>query len=835
MIQLKNVKKIYKSKKGSSTIALDDVNLKIENKGMLFIVGKSGSGKSTLLNLLGGLDNLTSGELLINGKNINNFNNKQYDSYRNTYIGFVFQEFNVLEQYNVYENIELALRLQNKKNYKDNINNLLEKLGLSNLGNRKINELSGGQKQRVAIARALIKKPKIILADEPTGNLDKNSSEQIFNILKEISKNQLVIIVSHDMESAEKYADRIIQIEDGKVISDSKPVQNIDIGIFELKKSKLPFLYALKMAINSFKVKPIKLIMTIILTAISLIFMGFTVNCSLFDRTMLVVNTMKDNNNYVYDVQNSEFGIQGSKMSLSFEDKDIKNIQEITNSIINPVYSLYDNGDNLKFEFGENNERTSYYQLGISTSQFVEIKDSNILGKIIGSEPTKYNEIVVHKYFADYAIKFGIMDSNDKLYFPKNYNELINSKKEIKLGQNKVIIVGIIDDDNSLFIKAQKNGKFDNKELETYFLNKYAYKGIFIYVKGFTENVTLQANKEALLNNTYFTDGIENENRTFFSENMKYLNNEISIITNSGIENINSLEKNKVVISIEALKKFDKEFDSKFNKYIASSNGGNYDTMLINFISEYLIKDSSDLNMFLNIYFKEDVLNGINNKVDIYGISLDNNNYISYKYAEEYKPILKQIYSIKIFDNNINNLTKSLNKLIFNDYSDSDDMKMGTYYTYTVDVDANHDLSNIMGIYKGLSIYILIVSLVFVLFTFLLFSNFISISISYCKKEIGILRALGATNKDVIKIFGYESLIIAVISWIVSIIGWFIVCNILNNSLFGNMYYILNGIVKHPFVPIIMFIYTITIAILITVVSINRITKIKPIDAILNK
>ena len=125
MIELKNVKKKYKSKRGADTTALDDVNIKIGNSGMLFIVGKSGSGKSTLLNLLGGLDSVTSGNILINGEDISNFNDKKYDSYRNTYIGFIFQEFNILEQYNVYENIELVLKLQNKSVIRKDIDNFL--------------------------------------------------------------------------------------------------------------------------------------------------------------------------------------------------------------------------------------------------------------------------------------------------------------------------------------------------------------------------------------------------------------------------------------------------------------------------------------------------------------------------------------------------------------------------------------------------------------------------------------------------------------------------------------------------------------------------------------
>ena len=495
MIELKNVTKIYNSKKGTSTTALNNINLKIGNRGMLFIVGKSGSGKSTLLNLLGGLDNLTSGEILINGKNISNFNDSKYDSYRNTYIGFIFQEFNVLEQYNVYENINLALKLQNQNRSKIEIDNLLDNLGIKGLGNRKINELSGGQKQRVAIARALIKKPKIILADEPTGNLDSISSEQIFNILKEISKERLVIVVSHDIESAKKYADRIVQIHDGQIVADTSPLDNIENDTFNLEKSKLPFSYALKMSLTSFKSKPFKLVMTIILTAISLIFMGVTVNWTLFEHNRLIINTMKDNNDYIYNVKKSKYGPFGSISILSLEENEMQDIKKLTNSIINPIYSLYDNGHNLAFEFGDNNSNLDYYKSGISNSlQFIEINDSRILGKLIGREPNTSNEIVVHKYFADYIIKFGIMKPDNNLYFPKDYNEIVNSNQEIKLGENKVIITGIIDADDSLYQDLKNGGSFESDEFASYFRNNYSSKGSDIYVKGFTDNAILIKN-----------------------------------------------------------------------------------------------------------------------------------------------------------------------------------------------------------------------------------------------------------------------------------------------------------------------------------------------------
>ena len=343
MIEFKNVSKIYKTKKGVETKALNNINLKIGNKGMVFIVGKSGSGKSTMLNLLGGLDNITSGELLINNQNISKFKNKQYDAYRNTYIGFIFQEFNILEEYNVYENINLALRLQNKKQTKEEIDNLLKKLGIENLGTRKINELSGGQKQRVAIARALIKNPKIILADEPTGNLDQTSSKQIFDLLKEISKEKLVIIVSHDMESAKKYADRIIEISDGNIINDTNPEIKIEKENLELQKSKLPFSYSIKMALRGLTHKPFKLIMTSILTAMALIFMGFTIGCVIFDKETFIINTMKDNGRYVYKINKVEYYGLGETKIHPLTDQDINNIKKETNSPLNHAYSLYDN------------------------------------------------------------------------------------------------------------------------------------------------------------------------------------------------------------------------------------------------------------------------------------------------------------------------------------------------------------------------------------------------------------------------------------------------------------------------------------------------------------
>lgn len=220
MLEIKDLTKIYHPKKGIPIYALSKVSLTLPDTGMVFILGKSGSGKSTLLNVLGGLDSFDSGEFYINGTLAANFKQSHYDSYRNTYIGFIFQEYNILEELTVAQNIALAIELQGRKATSEEITNILTEVDLLGLATRLPNELSGGQLQRVAIARALVKNPQIIMADEPTGALDSNTSRQIFTLLKKLSAKRLVLIVSHDREYSEQYADRIVELADGVIISD---------------------------------------------------------------------------------------------------------------------------------------------------------------------------------------------------------------------------------------------------------------------------------------------------------------------------------------------------------------------------------------------------------------------------------------------------------------------------------------------------------------------------------------------------------------------------------------------------------------------------------------
>ena len=219
MIKISNLNKIYKSKKRSKCHALKNINLTLPDTGLIFVLGKSGSGKSTLLNLIGGLDNITSGSIEVDGNNLANFKERDFCNYRNTHIGFIFQDYHLIDELTVYENIVLSLNLKQTE-VEDQVKQALEMVDLAGYENRYPTELSGGEQQRIAIARAIVKNPRIILADEPTGNLDTNTATAIITLLKELSKKCLILIVSHNLNDANGYADRIIELKKGEVIYD---------------------------------------------------------------------------------------------------------------------------------------------------------------------------------------------------------------------------------------------------------------------------------------------------------------------------------------------------------------------------------------------------------------------------------------------------------------------------------------------------------------------------------------------------------------------------------------------------------------------------------------
>jgi len=273
MLELKRIKKSYKTGEFVQH-ALKDINVKFRKNEFVAILGPSGSGKTTLLNIIGGLDKYDSGDLIINGKSTKKFKQKDWDSYRNNCIGFIFQSYNLISHITVLQNIEMGMILSGmsaKKRHKKALE-VLKKVGLKDHAHKKPNQLSGGQMQRVAIARALANNPEIILADEPTGALDSKTSIQIMELIKEIAKDKLVIMVTHNPELANDYANRIVEFKDGELISDSNPVDNAsEENNYKIKKTSMNYLTALKLSFNNIKTKKGRTLITAFASSIGII------------------------------------------------------------------------------------------------------------------------------------------------------------------------------------------------------------------------------------------------------------------------------------------------------------------------------------------------------------------------------------------------------------------------------------------------------------------------------------------------------------------------------------------------------------------------------------
>ncbi|MBR1704089.1 MAG: ABC transporter ATP-binding protein, partial [Clostridia bacterium] len=258
MLEVRGISKKYVTGE-LEQIALDHVSLTFRDNEFVAILGPSGSGKTTLLNIIGGLDRYDSGDLVIDGVSTKEYKDNDWDSYRNHTIGFVFQNYNLITHQSVLSNVELALTISDvpASERRALAQEALEKVGLGDQGHKKPNQLSGGQMQRVAIARALVNDPDIILADEPTGALDTKTSVQIMDLLQEVASDRLVIMVTHNPELADEYANRIINLRDGQIISDTRPVEVGEGETVQKKtpKTKLGFLTALSLSINNLLTK----------------------------------------------------------------------------------------------------------------------------------------------------------------------------------------------------------------------------------------------------------------------------------------------------------------------------------------------------------------------------------------------------------------------------------------------------------------------------------------------------------------------------------------------------------------------------------------------------
>ena len=275
MLSLKNIVKEYRS--GDTKVqALKGISIDFREHEFVSILGQSGCGKTTTLNIIGGLDHYTSGDLIINGKSTKEFKDRDWDTYRNHSVGFVFQSYNLIPHQSVLANVELALTLSgvSKKERRERAMEALKKVGLGDQMHKRPNQMSGGQMQRVAIARALVNDPDIILADEPTGALDTETSIQIMEILKNISKDKLIIMVTHNPELAQQYSSRIIKLLDGKIVDDSNPYEQNgkeQEKQTNKKKASMSFFTALSLSMNNLMTKKGRTILTAFAGSIGII------------------------------------------------------------------------------------------------------------------------------------------------------------------------------------------------------------------------------------------------------------------------------------------------------------------------------------------------------------------------------------------------------------------------------------------------------------------------------------------------------------------------------------------------------------------------------------
>lgn len=419
MIELKNLSKTYLPNKETQVHALKDINLTLGNKGLVFLLGKSGSGKTTLLNMVGGLDKPTQGQIVVDGKELDLQNEKEINAYRNNKIGFIFQSYGLLEDLTVKSNIKTALDLQNSYVNDEQIEDILQAVGLPKESiNRKVSHLSGGQKQRVAIARALIKNSHIILADEPTGNLDEKNSREIFELLKRLAKTRLVVVVTHSKKFAEEYAERIITLKDGSIEGDEIKEENDNKKILQDEReiNKFPLLTSFRFAFSSIWHVKLRFILTLIFMIVSLTMFGAGISATRYNKYELYETVIKDNNIHSYTLVNSAF-IDGKRSAL--QPQQLDNIQK-EDSLVTYFgidFSIgytedYGASKGKRYRVVKLNSEKYFYPDSVAAFDAWKLNAQGVQ-LIKGQAPKNQDEIVITSYFAE-----GLLEIEE---FRKNY------------------------------------------------------------------------------------------------------------------------------------------------------------------------------------------------------------------------------------------------------------------------------------------------------------------------------------------------------------------------------------------------------------------------------
>lgn len=810
MISLNNINKSYNS--GTQKFhALKDINIAFPEKGMVFIVGKSGSGKSTLLNIIGGIDSYDSGDLLIDGLSTKDFSRSDFNSYRNSYIGFIFQEFNVIKNLNVFENIALSLQLKNekiKKNY-DLITNTIAMVGLKGKEKRKMNQLSGGERQRVAIARALVKNPKIIIADEPTGNLDKKNRDIVMDILKKLSNEHLVLVVTHDKTLSRTYGNFEITLKDGQIINNTLENQNkvendVATTNIDLKPIQPSFRTSVILSCKSLKQNLFRFIIIIILFCISLIFANTTINLYFSNATAQYTNFQTEYNNKYISLSQQQT-LYNQTVKTGFFQIDTTNYENLiysfnrendsSNPNVNYQYKIYKTFKNpIDIDWNLTDSLDPLYSKTIDNIIVIEdfadfSQDYNII-RIYNTLPTYLTPI--RCYITDY-VAYSLLANN---YFnvPIDKNEswdkyFVNKTIKPENLNNEIYIEGIIETNFKDFMNADLDDP-----------NIFA---------SFTDN-------KVFYNSLFFESGVyvytENLNQYVSTNNIKYTYDDFiySALNQNGIyDNVKLTsydETNEVILGKEPEKKID---ENDFEQ-IAISTG------LLKEIFGLSLEDLGE-NPFGDASMDYALLNPetaspatfnfygyrrvtTNFSCQVVGIIESDEPTIYFCNPQETNMYFNYLRtSFSDYNNSSKNFGGTLTVLI----SDNQEDNISLYQSLrenniTIDNLSYIKLQVVNQFINDNLILFLALFFALCVFSVLMIFNFIVVTIKNSTKDIGIYMSLGMNGLRISFIYLFQILVVSTISFIISLIGAIIFLNLLDTNLSAeasnliNQYYNLN-------------------------------------------
>ena len=395
MLQLKHIFKSYHVG-DTVTHALHDVTISFRDQEFVAILGPSGSGKTTMLNVIGGLDRYDKGDLIINGKSTKNFKETDWDAYRNNTVGFIFQNYNLIPHLSIMDNVELGMNLSGvpKKERHEKAVAALTEVGLKEHINKRPNQLSGGQMQRVAIARAIANDPDILLCDEPTGALDIETSVQIMKLIKKLSKDRLVIMVTHNPELAKEYATRIVNFQDGKILDDSEPFKpEAEEDTFNLKRTKMSYWNAIKLSFTNIMTKKGRTILTAFASSIGII--SIAVVLAISNGFQRQINTTMSKALAKYPISINQTATDMTSMNERNEsDKNVKNRGYVTAKKDQSEQAQHTNKIDQKYVDYVKNINPSYannisYQRGVNLNLLSKVKGKTERVQFSNSDPSQ--------------------------------------------------------------------------------------------------------------------------------------------------------------------------------------------------------------------------------------------------------------------------------------------------------------------------------------------------------------------------------------------------------------------------------------------------------------